>query len=201
MHNEIAAGSANAAAVPNAAPPHAPLAIARRGDAVDAVHYGSVAVVDCDGHLLYAAGDPHFVTTTRSALKPFQAMPFVAGGGVERFRYSEEQVALLCASHSGEPRHVAAVADMLAKAGNTVDDLQCGTHAPGYFDARGEVPPPPPYSPLAHNCSGKHSGMLAYCVQCGLPRRAIWPATIRCSRRYGVPSRISLAPRNQTSLP
>ena len=97
-------------------------------------------------------------------------MPFVAGGGIERFRYTPEQVALLCASHSGEPRHVAAVADMLAKAGNAVDDLQCGTHAPGYFDARGEVPPPPPYSPLAHNCSGKHSGMLAYCVQCGLPK-------------------------------
>jgi L-asparaginase II len=46
----------------------------------------------------------------------------------------------------------------------------CGTHAPLYFETLGEVPPPPPYSPLAHNCSGKHSGMLAYCVQCGLPR-------------------------------
>jgi len=91
-------------------------------------------------------------------------------GGVARFGYTPAQVALLCASHSGEPRHVEAVADMLAKAGNTVDELQCGTHAPGYFDARGEVPPPPPYSPLAHNCSGKHSGLLAYCVQCGLPK-------------------------------
>ena len=53
---------------------------------------------------------------------------------------------------------------MLAQAGNTAGDLQCGTHAPGHYEARGEVPPPPPYSPLAHNCSGKHSGMLAYCV-------------------------------------
>ncbi len=65
-----------------------------------------------------------------------------------------------------------AVADMLAKAGNTATDLQCGTHAPGFYDVRGEVPPPPPYSPLAHNCSGKHSGMLAYCVQCGLPKES-----------------------------
>ncbi len=56
---------------------------------------------------------------TRSALKPFQAMPFVAAGGVERFGYSPAQVALLCASHSGEPRHVEAVAGMLAQAGNT----------------------------------------------------------------------------------
>jgi L-asparaginase II len=61
---------------------------------------------------------------------------------------------------------------MLAAAGNTPADLQCGAHAPGCYDVRGEVPPPPPYSPLAHNCSGKHSGMLAYCVQCGAPKQS-----------------------------
>ena len=152
------------------APPHVPLAVATRGDAIDAVHYGSVAVVDCRGTLLYGAGDPHYLTTTRSALKPLQAMPFVAAGGVERFGYTAAQVALLCASHSGEPRHVDAVAGMLANSGSTADDLQCGTHAPGYYDVRGEAPPPPPWSPLAHNCSGKHSGMLAYCVLCGAPK-------------------------------
>ena len=149
---------------------HASLAIVTRGAATESVHFGSIAVVDRQGKVLRAAGDPLIPTMTRSALKPFQAMPFVAGGGVERFGYSQAQVALLCASHSGEPRHVEAVADMLARAGNAAGDLQCGTHAPGYFEVRGEVPPPPPYSPLAHNCSGKHSGMLAYCVQCGLPK-------------------------------
>jgi len=59
---------------------------------------------------------------------------------------------------------------MLASSGSTAGELQCGTHAPGYYDVRGEVPPPPPYSPLAHNCSGKHSGMLAHCVACGFPK-------------------------------
>jgi L-asparaginase II len=166
----IATPAADAAARRNGAPPHAPLAVATRGDAIDSVHYGSVAVVDRHGRLLHAAGDPHFLTMTRSALKPFQAMPFVAAGGVARFRFSPEQVALLCASHSGEPRHVEAVAAMLASSGSNVGELQCGSHAPGYYDVRGEVPPPPPYSPLAHNCSGKHSGMLAYCVACGLPK-------------------------------
>ena len=131
------------------------------------MHVGSVAVVDRQGNLLYSAGDAQTLTFTRSALKPVQALPFVAGGGAERFGYSQPQIALLCASHSGEPRHVDAAADMLARAGNTVDDLQCGTHAPTHFELRGELPPPPPYSPLAHNCSGKHSGMLAYCVHCG----------------------------------
>ena len=145
---------------------HVPLSEVTRGGAVESVHLGAVAVVDLQGRVLQAAGDPYTLTFTRSALKPLQALPFTAGGGVERFGYSAAQVALMCASHSGEPRHVDAVADMLARAGCSADDLQCGTHAPGYYDARGEVPPPPPYSTLQHNCSGKHSGMLAWCVQC-----------------------------------
>ena len=151
---------------------HVPLAKLTRGAVAESIHFGSIAVVDRDGALLAAAGDPAFVTMTRSALKPFQALPFVANGGPERFGYSQAQIALLCASHSGEPRHVEAVADMLARAANSPGHLLCGTHAPLYFETRGEVPPQPPYSPLAHNCSGKHAGMLAYCVQCGLPRES-----------------------------
>jgi L-asparaginase II len=149
------------------APAHVPLAVVLRGDAVESTHYGAVAVTDRTGRVLYSAGDPQLRAFTRSALKPLQALPFVAGGGLERFGYSAAQAALLCASHAGEPRHVDAVADMLARSGSTVAELQCGTHVPGFYEARGEIPPPPPYSPLAHNCSGKHSGMLAYCVQCG----------------------------------
>jgi L-asparaginase II len=156
----------NASPIPST-PAHVPLAVAVRGDAVESVHYGSVAVVDSDGRLLFAAGDPHAVTFTRSALKPLQALAFVRDGGPERFGFDEAQVALLCASHSGEPRHVDAVADMLSRAGNAAGDLACGSHVPGFYDARGEVPPPPPYSPLAHNCSGKHAGMLACCVMHG----------------------------------
>ena len=156
-------------AVIPAAPPHVPLARVTRGDATDSIHFGSVAVVDRAGRLVFAAGDPHFLTTTRSALKPLQALAFVAGGGVERFGYSQEQVALLCASHSGEPRHVAAVGDMLARAGCTADDLQCGVHPPLFYTAREELPPAGvKFTPLHHNCSGKHAGMLAYCRQRGL---------------------------------
>ena len=145
----------------------APLAEVVRGSAVESTHFGAVAVVDRRGHLVRSAGDPNTLTFTRSALKPLQALPFSAQGGIERFGFSATQVALMCASHSGEPRHVAAVADMLGRCGCGETDLQCGSHAPGYYDALGEVPPAPPYTPLAHNCSGKHAGMLAYCVQHG----------------------------------
>ena len=155
--------------MPSPALSHVPLTEVVRGTAVESVHFGSVAIADRDGRLVLAAGDAHATTFTRSALKPLQALPFVAGGGLDRFGYSEAQAALLCASHSGEPRHVDAVADMLARAGMTGAALQCGTHAPGFYEASGRIPPPPPYSPLQHNCSGKHSGMLAWCVQCGEP--------------------------------
>lgn len=148
-------------------PANVPLVAATRGDREESVHYGAVAVVDCAGALLYAAGDPHAMVFTRSTLKPLQALPFVRDGGADRFGFSTSQVALLCASHSGEPRHVDAVAAMLEAAGFGAGDLQCGVHAPGFYEARGEVPPPPPYSPLAHNCSGKHAGMLAACAHRG----------------------------------
>jgi L-asparaginase II len=159
-------------ATPLDAARHVPLAAVRRGGAVESLHMGSVAVVDRAGRVIHAAGDPYALTFTRSALKPLQAVPFVAAGGVERFGYSPAQVALMCASHSGEPRHVDAAAAMLAQAGNVASELQCGTHAPTHFELRGETPPPPPWSPLAHNCSGKHSGMLAYCTLCGHPKES-----------------------------
>ena len=89
---------------------HVPLTVVTRGDMVESLHAGSIAVVDRTGRVLYAAGDAALPTFTRSALKPLQALPFVAAGGVERFGFDGREVALLCASHSGEPRHVEAAA-------------------------------------------------------------------------------------------
>jgi len=146
-----------------------PLVAVERGDTVESVHLGSVAVVDVEGRLVASAGDPDVVTWTRSALKPLQALPFVAAGGPARFGFDEVDVTLMCASHSGEARHQAVVASMLARAGLAPSDLGCGTHAPYVYDSLGESPPPPPYSPLGHNCSGKHAGMLACCVLHGWP--------------------------------
>lgn len=149
-------------------PRHVPLVVATRGDAIESVHYGSIAVVDAAGRLVASVGDAEFPIFTRSTLKPFQALPFVAGGGPARFGFSPAQVALLCASHSGEPRHVAAVADMLARSGCTEGQLRCGCHVPLFYAATHvAVPPDLTLSPLQHNCSGKHAGMLAWCRQHG----------------------------------
>ena len=152
----------------------APLVEVTRGamgvDTVECVHYGAVAVVDAQGRLRYAAGDPSFLTFSRSTLKPFQALPFVEGDGVAHFGLTQPELALLCASHSGEAFHVDGVKSLLSKAGCDEHHLQCGCHMPTFYSATGRRAPADlkPTS-LHHNCSGKHAGFLAYCVQHGLP--------------------------------
>jgi L-asparaginase II len=128
------------------------------------VHLGSVAVVDTKGTLLWSAGDPHVFTFTRSAIKPFQALPFLRGDGPARFGFSKDELAMLCASHSGEAKHVAAVESMLSKIGLDENCLACGCQTPLYYDSVGiAAPTGQRWRPVHHNCSGKHSGFLAWC--------------------------------------
>ena len=137
------------------------LATVYRGSHLESVHHGSIAVVDSLGRLLAFAGDPALRTCLRSAAKPFQAIPLLEYGGGDEYDLAPEEIALTCASHGGEPVHVATAAALLRKGEFDESDLLCGAHAP--FDekaaadlrASGEAP-----SPLHNNCSGKHAGML-----------------------------------------
>lgn len=146
-----------------------PLVETTRGGTPECVHFGALAVTDVAGRVLAHAGDPHWVTFTRSTLKPLQALPFLQGGGVQHFQLTPSHLALLCASHNGEAMHVREVDEILAKAGVGYQRLQCGCHPP----RAGELGPPPPAGAVVderhHNCSGKHSGFLAWCVQHGAP--------------------------------
>lgn len=147
-----------------------PLLETTRGSTLENQHFGAVAVADPKGRVLAHAGDPHWVTFTRSTIKALQALPFMQAGGPAHFGFSRQQQALLCASHSGEPMHIEQVDGMLGKAGLTYRALQCGCHVP-YYAELGVAPAPDPASidERHNNCSGKHSGFLAYCVQHGLP--------------------------------
>ena len=145
-------------------PESVPLLVVRRGGSVESVHRGSVAVVSEDGRLLAAAGDPRGPVFLRSAAKPVQLVPFLAGGGERRFSLTTEEIALAAASHGGEPFHTSAAAAMLARGGFTAEDLRCGAHPPMHEETaralalRGEEP-----GPLHNNCSGKHAAMLLAC--------------------------------------
>jgi L-asparaginase II len=149
--------------------PFAPLVEHTRGPLAEIVHSGAVAVVNFAGVLQASIGDPHAMVFTRSTLKPFQALPFLQGGGVQHFGFTSEQTALLCASHNGEDMHIAQVDSMLRKIGHTHRSLQCGCHIPLRFGYGGLTPPADlQYDERHNNCSGKHTGFVAFCVQHGL---------------------------------
>ncbi|KQQ86883.1 asparaginase [Massilia sp. Leaf139] len=134
------------------------------GYTVENVHAGAIAVVNRDGRLLAWAGDPQYQTFTRSALKPFQALPFLLSEGAAKFGLAQEELALLCASHSGEEKHLAGVRSILGKIGLDIGHLECGCGVPLYYEYNNlPVPQDESWTPLHHNCSGKHSGFLAWC--------------------------------------
>lgn len=148
----------------------APLVETTRGGTRECLHFGAIAVADTQGRIRASAGDPHWLTFSRSTLKPLQALPFVQGGGVRHFGLSGASLALLCASHNGEAMHVARVEEILGKAGLDYRRLQCGCHVPMVGElAPAGTAPPASYDERHHNCSGKHSGFLAFCVQHGHP--------------------------------
>ena len=147
---------------------HVPLVELTRGGTLECQHYGSVAVVNAAGKLLAHAGDPYWLTFTRSTLKAIQALPFVEADGPGQFDLTSAHVALLCASHNGEAMHVSGVTEMLDKAGRTYKALQCGCHVPGVFSYMDKAAPEGlQFDERHNNCSGKHAGFVAYCVQHG----------------------------------
>ena len=141
-----------------------------RGPIVESRHYGHVAAVDGGARVVAFLGAPETVTYLRSSAKPLQAIPLVASGAADHFRFTEKEIALACASHSGEPIHTETAASMLKKIGLGPEALKCGTHEPFGADEtrrlreRGEAP-----NVLQNNCSGKHAGMLALALHLGAP--------------------------------
>lgn len=141
-----------------------------RGSLVESRHDVSVAVADGTGELRAWAGDPALVVFARSSIKPLQALPLVEDGIADRYGLTEEELALVCASHDGEPMHVALARSILRRIGMSEDALGCGPDRPmGVAAARalaesGEKP-----LRVHNNCSGKHAGMLALALGHGWP--------------------------------
>lgn len=147
-----------------------PLFEVTRGDVVESVHYGSIAVVDSNGKMISSYGDPKTVAFLRSSAKPFQVLPFVERGGVEYFGFTPRELSISCASHEGSDLHVQTVAGIQKKIGIDESALQCGIHMPGDVDAfRSLIINNQAPSPNRNNCSGKHTAMLAYAKMRGLP--------------------------------
>ncbi len=140
-----------------------------RGPLVESFHRGAIAIADAHGELVFSLGDVQRPVYPRSSLKPIQALPMVESGAADAFGLSEEEIALACASHSGEPMHTERVAAWLKKIGCTEADLACGPH-PVRFEPvwhemirKGEAP-----TRIHNNCSGKHTGFLTFAKHLGV---------------------------------
>ena len=147
-----------------------PLFEVTRGNIVESIHYGSIAVVDSNGKLISSYGDPKAVAFLRSSAKPFQALPFVEHGGVEYFGFTPRELSISCASHEGSDLHVQTVEGIQKKIGVEESALQCGVHMPGDVEAfKSLIINHRQPTQHQNNCSGKHTAMLAHAKMRGFP--------------------------------
>jgi L-asparaginase II len=145
-----------------------------RGGLIESRHRGAVAVVDAEGATVLTLGDTARPVFPRSAVKPLQALPLVESGAAERYAFGDEELALACASHSGEPAHVEGVAGMLARAGLDQSALACGTHWPSSQAAAFALARTGTPSALHNNCSGKHAGFICLACATGVDHAGYW---------------------------
>lgn len=135
-----------------------------RGKVLESFHRGLVCVVDADGNIVFSIGNPQQVIYPRSSLKPFQVLPLLALGGIEKFGFTLEEIAIMCGSHNGEAKHLQVVQSILDKIGATGEHFNCGAHYPWLqpdvkeLYIKGLAP-----KQIHNNCSGKHAGFLALC--------------------------------------
>jgi L-asparaginase II len=147
-----------------------PLVGTWRGEVLECLQSGAIAVADSEGTLYARVGNTQLITYPRSSVKAFQVLPFVEAGGVEHFGLTQQELSILCASHDGTDDHVAVLQSLQKKIGITEQNLLCGMHPPYSKSTqrelilRHEKP-----TPNRHSCSGKHTGMLAMCVMQGWP--------------------------------
>ena len=133
-----------------------------RGEVVENRHQVHAAVTDATGKLLYAVGDPTRITLARSAAKPAQALAVLETGGFEQCGFNDADLALICASHNSEEKHISRARAMLAKVPATETNLCCGGHA-ALSETVNRDWIKRDFTPtgVCNNCSGKHAGMLA----------------------------------------
>ncbi len=133
-----------------------------RGNQLESVHIIYGVAIDESGKTIAVSGNADYVTCIRSAFKPFQAAASLKAGAVDAVRFTESELALMCASHSGEDVHVKTAQSMIEKLGYDLSYYECGSHPPYEKDSRHKIiKEGTGLTPYHNNCSGKHAGMLA----------------------------------------
>ncbi len=146
-----------------------------RNDILENVHMGVICGINADGDVLFSVGDENHLTILRSAAKPFQAIPVIQNGVVEKFGLTSKEASLFAASQRGEDYHIEALESILQKTSIGEDQFYCCPSYPlnekpksDYHRKHGEQ------RKLYHNCSGKHSGFIALAKVLGYDTDGYW---------------------------
>lgn len=135
-----------------------------RAGVLESFHRGVICVVNEAGKIIYSQGNVNQICYPRSAMKFVQVLPLIESGGIERFGFTLEEVAVMCGSHNAESEHLKAVNSILSKIGLDKSYLFCGPQYPtSKKDADALIRKNEKPHHIHNNCSGKHAGMLALC--------------------------------------
>ncbi len=173
----------------------------RRGGRTESLHQAEISVMDASGKEIFHTGNTSLRTYLRSSAKPFQAAVIIDTQTDTALQLPDEWIALACASHNGETVHVSIIRDFLKHIGLNESALQCGSHPPLVYTLGGEKGPGKEYdSPVYHNCSGKHTGMLSVCRHLGFDTgnylafdHPVQKAILEKIKRYAGESSVPLA--------
>lgn len=140
-----------------------------RGTETESIHRGDIVGVDRSGTVVFEYGDKNKRTFWRSSAKPFQIVPFIRQGGLEKYHINDKELSLMTASHGGEQRHIEVLTGILNKLGKTIDDLDCGVSRPMYEgEYKRLLKENIDFNQGNNPCSGKHCGMLGLGILMGI---------------------------------
>ena len=139
-----------------------------RGNLVENLYCGDIAIVDYKGNTISSVGNDKKITYWRSAAKPIQVIPVIYSGATDKFNFTDREIAIMASSHNGEEIHIDLIYKILDKLDLDEEALLCGIHPPFYKPAadylyKNKIPISPVYNP----CSGKHIAQLALCRHFG----------------------------------
>jgi L-asparaginase II len=167
----------------------APFVESTRAGSRESLHPFSAVAVE-RGAVAWSAGED-VRSFWRSACKPFQLSTSLSCLREAADDFTDEELAVGAASHSGQPEHVAVVRRLLARFGLEEAQLQCGAHPPVHEPSAKQVETP---GNVHNNCSGKHTFMLAACKAQGWDLDYRAPAHPLQGRNRALLERLGAAP-------
>ena len=139
-----------------------------RGNLIENIYRGDIAIVDKKGKSIFSVGDNKKITYWRSATKPIQVMPVIYSGAADKYKLTVKEIAIMASSHNGEEKHIELIYKILDKIGLDEKALLCGAHPPFHkptakYLYKNKIKISPIYNP----CSGKHVAQLTLCQYYG----------------------------------